>query len=133
MLTAEQHEEVFGWLCELGESVSFDVKATAAPQFRRIVRQRSSRLAGAGFRFADGLDRPGPAKGVNDARGFMFVSHLADDDRKIDRSESRCGVGSASACAVRAKGSASRNPLLLASGTPGGSRQERLQKPRARL
>jgi radical SAM protein len=78
MLTAEQHEEVLGWLCELGESASFDVKATAAPQFRRIVRQRSSRLAGAGFRFADGLDRPGPAKGVNDGRGFMFVSHLGE-------------------------------------------------------
>ncbi len=78
MLTSEQHEEVLGWLYELGESVSFDVKATAAPQFRRIVRHRSSRLAGAGFRFADGLDRPGPAKGVNDGRGFMFVSHLGE-------------------------------------------------------
>lgn len=78
MLSAEQHEDVLGWLCQLGESTSFDVKATAAPQFRRIVRQRSSRLAGAGFRFADGLDRPGPAKGVNDGRGFMFVSHLGE-------------------------------------------------------
>jgi len=78
ILSAERHEEVLGWLCELGESASFDVKATAAPQFRRIVRQRSSRLAGAGFRFADGLDRPGPAKGVNDGRGFMFISHLGE-------------------------------------------------------
>ena len=78
MLSPERHEDVLGWLYELGESASFDVKATAAPQFRRIVRQRSSRVAGAGFRFADGLDRPGPAKGVNDGRGFMFVSHLGD-------------------------------------------------------
>ena len=78
MLSAEQHEDVLGWLCQLGESTSFDVKATAAPQFRRIVRQRSARLAGAGFRLADGLDRPGPAKGVNDGRGFMFVSHLGE-------------------------------------------------------
>jgi radical SAM protein len=78
MLTPEQHEDVLGWLCELGESVSFDVKSTAAPQFRRIVRHRSSRPSGAGFRFADGLDRPGPAKGVNDGRGFMFVSHLGE-------------------------------------------------------
>ena len=42
MLTAEQHEEVLGRVCEIGESVSFDVKATAAPRFRRIVRQRCS-------------------------------------------------------------------------------------------
>ncbi|MEO8092951.1 MAG: hypothetical protein ABI726_09625, partial [bacterium] len=33
-------------------------------------------LAGAGYRFADGLDRP--AKGVNDGRGFMFVSHRGE-------------------------------------------------------
>jgi radical SAM protein len=78
MLSAEQHEEVLGWLFERGQSVSFDVKATAAPQYRRIVRQRSSRQAGAGFRFADGLDRPGPAKGVSDGRGFMFISHLGE-------------------------------------------------------
>ena len=33
-------------------------------------------IAGAGFRFADGLNRP--AKGVNDGRGFMFVSHRGE-------------------------------------------------------
>jgi radical SAM protein len=76
MLDAQEHERVLCWLCDLGEHAPFDVKATAAPQFRRIVRQRSARAAGAGFRFADGLDRPGAAKGVNDGRGFMFISHL---------------------------------------------------------
>jgi radical SAM protein with 4Fe4S-binding SPASM domain len=40
------------------------------------VRQRSRRLAGAGFHFPDGLDRPGHGKGVNDGRGFMFISHV---------------------------------------------------------
>jgi AdoMet-dependent heme synthase len=78
MLTAEEHEAVLGWLCELTDWAPFDIKATAAPQYRRIVRQRSRRGAGAGFRFPDGLDRPGHGKGVNDGRGFMFISHLGE-------------------------------------------------------
>jgi radical SAM protein len=74
MLSAAEHERVLTWLYGLSSEVSFDVKATAAPQYRRIAAQRSARPAsGAGFRFADGLDRP--SKGVNDGRGFMFVSH----------------------------------------------------------
>lgn len=78
MLTADEHEAVLGWLFDLTGSVPFDVKATAAPQYRRIVRQRSQRVAGAGFHFPDGLDRPDQAKGVNDGRGFMFISHTGD-------------------------------------------------------
>ncbi len=31
---------------------------------------------GAGFQYADGLNRP--VKGVNDGRGFLFISHLGD-------------------------------------------------------
>jgi AdoMet-dependent heme synthase len=78
MLTARGHETVLDWLCDLTGSAPFDVKATAAPQYRRIVRQRSHRLAGAGFQFPDGLDRPGRGKGVNDGRGFMFISHTGE-------------------------------------------------------
>jgi AdoMet-dependent heme synthase len=78
MLTAEQHEEALEWLAELAGSASFDVKATAAPQYRRIVRRRLGSAAGAGFRFPDGLHRPGHGKGVNDGRGFMFISHVGE-------------------------------------------------------
>lgn len=78
MLTADEHEATLSWLCELADTAPFDVKATAAPQYRRIVRQRSTRGAGAGFHFPDGLDRPGHGKGVNDGRGFMFISHLGE-------------------------------------------------------
>lgn len=78
MLTADEHETTLGWLCELADSAPFDVKATAAPQYRRIVRQRSGRGAGAGFHFPDGLDRPGHGKGVNDGCGFMFISHRGE-------------------------------------------------------
>jgi radical SAM protein len=78
MLSAQEHETVLGWLCDLTGSAPFDVKATAAPHYRRIVRHRSRRVAGAGFQFPDGLHRPGHGKGVNDGRGFMFISHTGE-------------------------------------------------------
>ncbi len=76
MLSADQHEEVLGWLSDLTATVPFDIKATAAPQYRRILHRRTGTTTGAGFRYADGLDRP--VRGVNDGRGFMFISHLGE-------------------------------------------------------
>lgn len=78
MLSAQEHERVLGWLYDLSRSAPFDIKATAAPQYRRIAAQRGGGApgTGAGYRFADGLNRP--ARGVNDGRGFMFVSHCGD-------------------------------------------------------
>ena len=89
MITAEAHELVFHWLYDLSRRASFDIKSTAAPAYRRVVIQREQGkrsaaageraapvLAGAGYRYRDGLDRP--AKGVNDGKGFCFVSHLGD-------------------------------------------------------
>lgn len=79
MISPEQHERVLTWLHDLSLAGDFDVKATAAPMYRRIVAQRSRVGAvpdGAGFAFHDGLDRP--VQGVNDGRGFLFVSHLGD-------------------------------------------------------
>lgn len=80
MIGSERHERTLEWLADLVGAVPFDVKATAAPQYRRIVAQRggAGRERGAGFRFADGLNRPGHGKGVNDGRGFMFVSHTGE-------------------------------------------------------
>lgn len=78
MLDAGGHERTLEWLADLSGSTSFDIKATAAPQYRRILRQRRGRAAGAGFRYADGLDRPDTAKGVNDGCGFMFISHTGE-------------------------------------------------------
>jgi radical SAM protein len=78
MLSAAGHEHVLGWLDAKRAELPFDLKITAAPQHRRIAMQRAGggQLAGAGYRFADGLRRP--AKGVNDGRGFMFVSHRGE-------------------------------------------------------
>lgn len=76
MLSAEEHERVLTWLYETSKRVPFDIKATAAPQYRRIAAQHGGTLPGAGYRFADGLDRP--VRGVNDGRGFMFISHRGE-------------------------------------------------------
>lgn len=78
MLSAWGHERLIRWLDRSAAELPFDLKITAAPQHRRIALERAGegRLAGAGYRFADGLRRP--AKGVNDGRGFMFVSHRGE-------------------------------------------------------
>jgi radical SAM protein len=85
MIAPEEHERVFHWLYDLSRNAPFDVKSTAAPAYRRVVIQRAREggdgrapiaLAGAGYRYEDGLARP--AKGVNDAKGFCFISHIGD-------------------------------------------------------
>jgi len=99
MISPEEHERVLHWLYDLSKQASFDIKSTAAPHYRRVVieRERAQRraaageaeaqsalspspvqmaLAGAGFRYEDGLHRP--VQGVNDGKGFVFISHLGE-------------------------------------------------------
>jgi radical SAM protein len=83
MISAVEHERVFEWLYQLSGTAPFDIKSTAAPAFRRVViqheRERNAKdatVAGAGYRYQDGLNRP--AQGVNDGKGFCFISHTGD-------------------------------------------------------
>lgn len=82
MISAEDHELLFHWLYDLSRRAPFDIKSTAAPAYRRVVIQRQREkehlvaVAGAGYRFKDGLDRPG--LGVNDGKGFAFISHIGE-------------------------------------------------------
>jgi len=85
MISAEEHEQVFNWLYDLSKEAPFDIKATAAPMYRRVAIQRKRAeegngkpvtFQGAGFQYADGLHRP--TKGVNDGNGFLFISHLGE-------------------------------------------------------
>lgn len=84
MITAEQHENLFNWLYELSQRAPFDIKGTAAPMYRRVAIERKKAEAGdkpvtfqgAGFQYADGLNRP--TKGVNDGNGFLFISHIGE-------------------------------------------------------
>jgi AdoMet-dependent heme synthase len=84
MISAEQHEKVFNWLYELSQNSPFDIKGTAAPMYRRVAIERKRAesagkpvtFQGAGFQYADGLNRP--MKGVNDGNGFLFISHIGE-------------------------------------------------------
>ena len=84
--SAAEHERIFHWLYDFAPSAPFDVRTTAAPQYRRVLMQRDSAErqqacwhAHAGFQFslgADGILRS--ALGVNDGKGFCFVTHLGE-------------------------------------------------------
>ncbi len=85
MISAEEHERVFNWLYDLSKKAPFDIKSTAAPMYRRVAieRKRAEQggdkpvtFQGAGFQYADGLNRP--TRGVNDGNGFLFISHVGD-------------------------------------------------------
>jgi len=82
MISAEEHEYVFNWLYDISRTAPYDVKATAAPAYRRVAIQRaredgaSGPVAGAGYRFQDGLNRPSVS--INDGVGFAFISHTGD-------------------------------------------------------
>jgi len=87
--TPEEFESIFHQMYDLSKTAPFDIKSTAAPQYRRVVlqrqvaerrtRQRSEApdalTAGIGFSLADGVGR---AKGVNDGNGFLFISHTGN-------------------------------------------------------
>ncbi|HSJ06995.1 MAG TPA: TIGR04053 family radical SAM/SPASM domain-containing protein [Longimicrobiales bacterium] len=86
--SADEFEAVFERLYELSKTAPFDIKATAAPQYSRVVLQKkvaerrnggdadSDVLTdGVAFSMSDGIGR---ARNVNDGDGFMFVSHTGD-------------------------------------------------------
>jgi len=86
---AEAFEAVFNELYDLSRTVPFDIKATAAPHYARVVLQRKVAERRAGERndtpdvLTDGVghslkDGIGRARGVNDGDGFLFVSHLGE-------------------------------------------------------
>ncbi len=85
--SADEFESVFHRMYDLSKTAPFDIKSTAAPQYRRVILQRqvaerrtgertdapAPLTAGIGFSLADGVGR---AKGVNDGDGFVFISHV---------------------------------------------------------
>lgn len=87
--SADEFEAVFHRLYELSGRAPFDIKATAAPQYGRVVLQRKIEERRAGARdessdvLTDGVahslrDGIGRARNVNDGDGFMFISHTGD-------------------------------------------------------
>ena len=90
MITSEEFEQVFAKLYALEKTAPFDIKTTEAPHFRRFVLQRraAERRNGTSGRVQpvvspsngritlDGIGRA--PRGINDAKGFVFVSHLGE-------------------------------------------------------
>ena len=74
---AEDFERVFHKMAELSEHSSFDIKSTEAPHYRRVLLQRKHRKSSLDRSEAsDGVGRA--AMGVNDGKGFVFISHTGD-------------------------------------------------------
>jgi radical SAM protein with 4Fe4S-binding SPASM domain len=82
-------EDVFHRLYDLSKTAPFDIKATAAPHYNRVVLQRKAAERRAGEReessdiLTDGVshslkDGIGRGRGVNDGDGFLFVSHTGE-------------------------------------------------------
>lgn len=87
--TAIEYERVFEKMYELSKQAPFDIKATAAPQYSRVLIQQQVAERRAGLRegtpdtltggvmfsLSDGIGR---ARNVNDGDGFMFISHIGE-------------------------------------------------------
>jgi radical SAM protein len=82
VLDAGEHERVLEWLAELSDRAPFQVRTTAAQHYRRVQIQRARRkggvvaVRGAGYAFEGG--RVQAQAGVNDGKGFCFISHIGD-------------------------------------------------------
>ena len=76
-LTAEEYEEVFGFLYELSKSAPFDIKTTEAQHYRRYVAQRRKQEGRTGAR-AEAPSVIQRQAGINDGKGFVFVSHTGE-------------------------------------------------------
>ncbi|MFB3918134.1 MAG: TIGR04053 family radical SAM/SPASM domain-containing protein [Terriglobales bacterium] len=91
LISAEEFEGVFEKLYQLSQRASFDIKSTEAQHYRRYLLQRraderrsgthhSGRMAHP-FRSMIGVAQDGigrAPKGINDGKGFAFVSHLGE-------------------------------------------------------
>lgn len=78
-VSADDYERVFHFLVDLYLKVPFDIKTTAAPHYRRVLLQRLKKIPA--HQRPEKLLQAGPigrAAGVNEGRGFLFVSHTGE-------------------------------------------------------
>lgn len=77
-LTAEEYERVFEFLYETSKKASFDIKTTEAQHYRRYVAQRRKAEGGSRDRRAGAPDVIQRQAGINDGKGFVFISHTGE-------------------------------------------------------
>ncbi|MGB8064863.1 MAG: TIGR04053 family radical SAM/SPASM domain-containing protein [Candidatus Sulfotelmatobacter sp.] len=86
LISAEEFEQVFEKLYETSRQVTFDIKSTEAQHYRRFLLQRRTEEKRKGNSQAlppmlgigtpDGIGRA--PRGINDGKGFVFISHLGE-------------------------------------------------------
>lgn len=85
LVDAEEFEEVFARLYELSHRAPFDIKTTEAQHYRRYVamrraeeRRRNLPTASQGQIRVSMDDIARAPRGINDGKGFVFISHKGD-------------------------------------------------------
>ena len=89
LLSDEQFEDVFAKLYETSRRAKFDIKSTEAQHYRRYLLQKRTGMRREGVtdqkqlpsilgmgRTEDGIGRA--PKGINDGKGFVFISHMGE-------------------------------------------------------
>jgi len=87
LITAEEFEQVFEELYQTSLRVKFDIKSTEAQHYRRFLLQKRTEARRNGVAMdemakvfgatsADGIGRA--PRGINDGKGFVFISHLGE-------------------------------------------------------
>jgi AdoMet-dependent heme synthase len=83
LLSADEFEEVFTTIYHLSKTATFDIKTTEAQHYRRFLLQQRVAEKRAGLealapfeRAADAIGRA--PRGLNDGKGFVFISHKGD-------------------------------------------------------
>jgi AdoMet-dependent heme synthase len=76
-LTAEEYEEVFDFLYRTSKTGSIDIKTTEAQHYRRYVAQQRKAEGESGSR-ASAPEVIQRQAGINDGKGFVFVSHTGE-------------------------------------------------------
>jgi radical SAM protein len=77
-LSAEEYEEVFRFLYDLSKTAPFDIKTTEAQHYRRYVAQQRKSEGSSGRRIAPSPEVIQRQAGINDGKGFVFVSHIGE-------------------------------------------------------
>ncbi len=83
LLSADEFEEVFATIHHLSKTATFDIKTTEAQHYRRFLLQQRVAERKAGLealtpseKAADAIGRA--PRGLNDGKGFVFISHKGD-------------------------------------------------------
>ena len=79
LVTACEVEELFGFLFETSKRVRFAIRTTEAMHYRRYVLQHGGAMPlGVQPHSTQPNAPPRAPRGVNEAKGFVFISHIGD-------------------------------------------------------